>query len=86
MKSVTTLITVRASSPVLAISIFPFKNSFSLRVKHQEYLAVAGQDVDTEPLMLFTEVDHFESSVFERVVAPKPSQTSFPVLLSRRRS
>ena len=85
MKSVTTLITVRASSPVLAISIFPFKNSFSLRVKHQEYLAVAGQDVDTEPLMLFTEVD-FESSVFERVVAPKPSQTSSPVLLSRRRS
>ena len=31
--------------------------------------------------MLFTEVD-FESSVFERVVAPKPSQTSSPVLLS----
>ena len=50
-------VTVRASSPVLAISIFHFKNSFSLRVKHQEYLAVAGQDVDTEPLMLFTEVD-----------------------------
>ena len=38
----TTLITVRASSPVLAISIFPFKNAFSLRVKHQITAGIPG--------------------------------------------
>ena len=76
----TTLITVRASSPVLAISIFPFKNSFSLRVKHQEYLAVAGQDVDTEPywccLPKLT-LSRVCSSVLSRRNLHKPRPQSF---------